>query len=114
MKKKKRAKPIFAKMILMFSTITFMIVNFVSENPLIKQHWDINIKTPLQCHKRSAIAIGSKSSPRTGYAGVISSDQEKRHKKAQKCLKWEKEHITGRWKCIKFDWSKQRKTNSYE
>ena len=67
----------------------------------------ISLPRPSQLHqliKRGAnanpMAVGVKSSSKTGFAAVVPTKQEEMREKKTKCLKWKKEPGTGRMKCI--------------
>ena len=55
--------------------------------------------------KRAAnpIMVGSKSSSKTGFAAITTSESQNERKKTRKCLKWTKEPITNRNICVKFN-----------
>jgi hypothetical protein len=55
--------------------------------------------------KRAAdpITVGSKSSSKTGFAAITTSESQNERKKTRKCLKWTKEPITNRNICVKYN-----------
>ena len=82
------------------------LVTIVSAKPLVKS--DSNLSNQFnqftsKLHKLiKRAAVGTESSPKTGFAAITSTDGVKNHKKTRKCEEWEKEPITKQWKCIKF------------
>lgn len=67
----------------------------------------ISLPHPSQLHqliKRGAnanpMAVSVESSSKTGFAAVVTTQQEEMLEKTRKCLKWEKQPGTGRMKCI--------------
>ena len=68
-----------------------------------------------QFHKLfKRMAVGTKSSPKTGFTAVTATTQEKSRKKTRKCLNWEKQHITGRWKCTKIQYDRKSTKSSHQ
>jgi hypothetical protein len=49
------------------------------------------------------ITVGSKSSSKTEFAAITTSESQNERKKTRKCLKWTKEPITNQNICVKFN-----------
>ena len=84
--------------------IAFTIMAFVYSKPIMIQEsgfklgeFEASIKKINNLSKRAV----EPSSSGTGFAKIISTEFQEKHKKKRKCLKWTKEPITNRVKCIK-------------
>ena len=97
-------------------TISFLIFNSVASKSFAMKNFDLskeveNLKDaaskysltrPSKFHNLfKRMTSGTKSSSETGFAAIISSPQEESRKKTKICLNWEKQPITGQWKCLK-------------
>ena len=87
--------------ILIVLSATFLITN-VSTKPLTKTESDLK-DAPSILHKLfKRAAAASKSSAKTGFAGIVATKGTKNRKKTRECEEFKQEPITKRWKCIKF------------
>ena len=76
-------------------------VTFVTAKPLVNQDSDLN--NTLHFHKLiKRAAVASKSSSKTGFAAIITTEGTRNRRKTRKCLEWTKQPITNKWKCAKF------------
>ena len=116
-------KSLFLKFI-----ISFLIMDFSHAKPVMNNDSDLkssrieskglsfhqksqiesSIKKMHGLFKRAAdpITFGSKSSSKTGFAAITTSESQNERKKTRKCLKWTKEPMTNRNICVKFNKSK--------
>ena len=77
-------------------------IKFVYTKPVAKPESNQD-ETPSNLHKLiKRNALGSKSSAKTGFAGVIATKETNLRKKTRECEEFKQEPITKRWKCIKF------------
>ena len=83
------------KKIVMILSIVALVVTLTTAKPLSK------LSTPSQLRKLIKRAtVGSEGSSKTGFALVTTAEGTENHKKTKDCKKWEKEKVTGQWKCM--------------
>ena len=86
--------------------IAFIIVAFVYSKPIMNHESGFKLgefeASTKKINNLSKRAVEPTSS-RTGFATIISTESQEKHKKKRKCLKWTKEPITNRAKCVKFN-----------
>ena len=99
--------------------IAFLIMDFVHAKPVMNDDSDFKPSNKIEfsinkfheLFKRAAepgpepITNGSNSSSKTGFSAMITTESkmtetQTEHKKTRKCLKWIKEPITNRRKCV--------------
>ena len=105
--------------------IAFLIMDFAHAKPVMNNDSDFKSSQiesrGLSIHEKSLIessinkmhglfkraadpmTVGSKSSSKTGFAAITTSESQNERKKTRKCLKWTKEPITNRNICVKFN-----------
>ena len=109
------------KNIILKFIIAFLIMDFVHAKPIMNNDSDFKPRNKIESSinkfhklfKRAAepgpepipITNGSKSSSKTGFAAMTTteskiSETQTEHIKTRKCLKWIKEPITNRQKCV--------------
>jgi hypothetical protein len=70
-------------------------------------------------HSYPQISVGINGTSDTGISAVVSTEGAKNRQKSRECEEWEKQPISGRWKCIKFavlsknDWIKSFKNGFF-
>ena len=108
------------KNIILKFIIAFLILDLVHAKPVMNNDSDFKPRNKIKSNinkfhklfKRAAepgpepITNGSKSSSKTGFAAMTTTESkitetQTEHKKTRKCLKWIKEPITNRQKCVK-------------
>ena len=79
---------------------------FVYSKPIMNHESDFKLgefeASTKKIHNLSKRAV-EPTSYRTGFASIISTESQEKHKKKRKCLKWTKEPITNRAKCVQFN-----------
>ena len=111
------------KNIILKFIIAFLIIDFAHARPVMNNNSDFkssqiesrglsfhqksiiesSINKMHGLFKRSPITLGSKSSSKTGFAAMTTSESQNERKKKRTCLKWTKEPITNRHICVKFN-----------
>ena len=88
---------------LIVALTTLFLFTIVPARPLTKPNINLSHNTPSNFHKLIKRASGGEeSSPKTGFAAIISTEDIENRQKNRECEEWEKEPITNKWKCIKF------------
>ena len=89
-------------------SIALIFVNLTASKPI--EQMDLELK-PLETESQYSnqmrsivkrLTNGAKSSSDTGYAGIITTEGTKNHKKKRMCEEWFKVPVINWWRCKKF------------
>ena len=89
-------------------SIALIFVNLTTSKPI--EQMDLELK-PLETESQYSnqmhsivkrLTNGAKSSSDAGYAGIITTEGTKNHKKKRMCEEWFKVPVINRWRCKTF------------